>query len=76
MSIRNANAGSGVTLAAMRGPSLWFDEADPGLPIKLGPASNGEYDPQPLSPVLTAAIREGFPAGHGVGVLRHFVSTW
>ena len=25
---------------------------------------------------VTAAIREGFPAGHGVGVLRHFVSTW
>jgi uncharacterized protein len=42
----------------MRGPSLWFDEADPGLPIKFGPASNGEYDPEPLSPVLTAVIRE------------------
>ncbi len=25
---------------------------------------------------VTAAIREGFPAGHGVGVLRHFVGSW
>jgi hydroxymethylpyrimidine/phosphomethylpyrimidine kinase len=25
---------------------------------------------------VTAAIREGFPAGHGVGVLRHFVPSW
>ncbi len=25
---------------------------------------------------VTAAIREGFPAGRGVGVLRHFVSAW
>ena len=25
---------------------------------------------------VTAAIREGFPAGRGVGVLRHFVGTW
>jgi hydroxymethylpyrimidine/phosphomethylpyrimidine kinase len=25
---------------------------------------------------VTAAIREGFPAGRGVGVLRHFVSGW
>ena len=30
---------------------------DPGLPIKLGPASNGEYDPEPLSPVLTEVVR-------------------
>ena len=34
----------------------WEDE-DPGLPIKLGPASNGEYLPEPLSPVVTEAIR-------------------
>jgi predicted TIM-barrel fold metal-dependent hydrolase len=27
-------------------------ERDPGLPIKLGPVSNGEYDPVPLSAVL------------------------
>src|SRR5439155_28916 len=25
---------------------------------------------------VTAAIREGFQAGHGVGVLRHFVASW
>jgi hydroxymethylpyrimidine/phosphomethylpyrimidine kinase len=25
---------------------------------------------------VTAAIREGFAAGHGVGVLRHFVERW
>src|SRR5918996_2707910 len=25
---------------------------------------------------VTAAIREGFAAGHGVGVLRHFVPSW
>ena len=33
------------------------DDEDPGLPIKLGPASNGEYLPEPLSPVVTEAIR-------------------
>lgn len=37
----------------------------------------------PLAPAIgeakayvTAAIREGFSAGRGVGVLRHFVGTW
>ena len=25
---------------------------------------------------VTAAIREGFPAGRGVGALRHFVTAW
>ncbi|MBI2492330.1 MAG: bifunctional hydroxymethylpyrimidine kinase/phosphomethylpyrimidine kinase, partial [Candidatus Rokubacteria bacterium] len=25
---------------------------------------------------VTAAIREGFQAGRGVGVLRHFVAGW
>lgn len=34
----------------------WKDE-DPGLPIKFGPCSNAEYDPVPLSPVLTETIR-------------------
>jgi uncharacterized protein len=34
----------------------WRDE-DPGLPIKLGPVSNGEYDPQPLRPVLDETVR-------------------
>ena len=34
----------------------WREE-DPGLPIKLGPCSNGEYDPEPLSETLTETIR-------------------
>jgi uncharacterized protein len=34
----------------------WRDQ-DPGLPIKLGPVSNGEYDPKPLPPVLLEAER-------------------
>jgi predicted TIM-barrel fold metal-dependent hydrolase len=34
-----------------------WNEEDPGLPIKLGPCSNGEYEPEPLSPVLTETIR-------------------
>jgi predicted TIM-barrel fold metal-dependent hydrolase len=32
-------------------------EEDPGLPIKLGPCSNAEYDPEPLPPVLRETIR-------------------
>ena len=34
----------------------WSDE-DPGLPIKLGPCSNAEYEPEPHSPVITETIR-------------------
>ncbi|MGH2748308.1 MAG: amidohydrolase family protein [Actinomycetota bacterium] len=34
----------------------WFEE-DPGLPIKFGPCSNAEYDPEPLSPLLKEVIR-------------------
>jgi len=34
----------------------WKDE-DPGLPIKFGPCSNAEYEPEPLSPVVTETIR-------------------
>jgi predicted TIM-barrel fold metal-dependent hydrolase len=34
----------------------WQDD-DPGLPIKLGPCSNGEFDPPPLSPFLREVIR-------------------
>ena len=30
---------------------------DPGLPIKLGPVSNGEFLPQPLGPTVTEAVR-------------------
>ncbi|MGQ0668665.1 MAG: amidohydrolase family protein, partial [Actinomycetota bacterium] len=33
----------------------WMEE-DPGLPIKFGPCSNAEYDPEPLSPVVAEAI--------------------
>jgi hypothetical protein len=34
----------------------WKDE-DPGLPIKFGPCSNAEYDPEPLSPLLVETTR-------------------
>lgn len=34
----------------------WREE-DPGLPIKLGPVSNGEFLPQPLGPTVTEALR-------------------
>ena len=34
----------------------WMEE-DPGLPIKFGPCSNAEYDPQPLTPVMKETIR-------------------
>jgi len=33
------------------------DDLDPGLPIKLGPCSNGEYVPAPLSAVARETIR-------------------
>jgi hypothetical protein len=32
-------------------------DEDPGLPIKFGPCSNGEYEPQPLSPVVEETVR-------------------
>lgn len=32
------------------------DLPDPGLPIKLGPCSNGEYDPEPLTPLIQDVI--------------------
>ncbi len=32
------------------------DDDDPGLPIKLNPCSNGEYVPEPPSPVVRAAV--------------------
>lgn len=32
------------------------EDEDPGLPIKLGPCSNGEYAPRPLSPVVQEAV--------------------
>jgi predicted TIM-barrel fold metal-dependent hydrolase len=34
----------------------WEDD-DPGLPIKFGPCSNAEYDPEPLTPVMKEAVR-------------------
>ena len=33
------------------------DEDDPGLPIKLHPCSNGEYDPPPPTEVVREAVR-------------------
>jgi hypothetical protein len=45
--------------SARRYPEIMHPfDGDPGLPIKFGPASNGEYVPQPLSPVLTEVVRE------------------
>ena len=41
----------------------WSDE-DPGLPIKFGPCSNAEYDPEPVLPeVLLETIRRAREAG-------------
>ena len=34
-----------------------WSEDDPGLPIKFGPCSNGEYQPAPLTPVVAETIR-------------------
>lgn len=34
----------------------WEDE-HPGLPIKFGPCSNAEYDPDPLTPVMSETVR-------------------
>ncbi len=37
---------------------MWWKDEDPGLPIKFGPCSNGEYDPEPRLPeVLRETIR-------------------
>ncbi len=38
-------------------PVRRWREADPGLPIKFGPCSNGEFDPVPRSPVVDETIR-------------------
>jgi predicted TIM-barrel fold metal-dependent hydrolase len=32
-------------------------DEDPGLPITFGPCSNGEYEPEPLPPVLEETVR-------------------
>jgi predicted TIM-barrel fold metal-dependent hydrolase len=34
-----------------------WDDDDPGLPIKFGPCSNDEYEPQPLTEVVRETIR-------------------
>lgn len=39
----------------------WEDE-DPGLPIKFGPCSNAEYDPDPLTSVQLETIRRALGA--------------
>ena len=47
---------------------------DPGLPIKFGPCSNGEFVPPPLTPVEREAIRRAHLAcgenARGVGMSR------
>jgi len=40
-----------------RGGGMDWREEDPGLPIKFGPFSNGEYDPEPLSSFHHEVIR-------------------
>jgi len=47
---------SGVTALVRRSERLEPD-AQPSLPIKLGPCSNGEFAPVPPSPRLRAAVR-------------------
>ncbi|MGH8873931.1 MAG: amidohydrolase family protein [Acidimicrobiia bacterium] len=35
-----------------------MNDRDPGLPIHFGPCSNGEYQPEPLGPVVGEALAE------------------
>ena len=50
-------AGGGDVDGPKQPPTDWTEE-DPGLPIEFGPASNAEYDPEPvLPPVLRETIR-------------------
>ena len=46
--------------------------------IAAGLARGEELEPavRRAKAYVTAAIREGFAAGRGVGVLRHFVTSW
>jgi hydroxymethylpyrimidine/phosphomethylpyrimidine kinase len=55
--------GTGCTLSAAIAASLAR-----GAPLVAAVSEAKAY--------VTAAIREGFAAGRGVGVLRHFVSAW
>jgi predicted TIM-barrel fold metal-dependent hydrolase len=52
-----AEAWSGFTALVRRTERLDDREGLPGLPIKLGPCSNGEYAPPPVSPAVRAAVR-------------------
>ncbi|MEX2457677.1 MAG: amidohydrolase family protein [Actinomycetota bacterium] len=51
----------------------WRDE-DPGLPIKFGPCSNGEYEPRPSTPVVRETERRARAlaelAARGTGMTR------
>lgn len=56
------------------------DKGDPGLPIKLGPCSNGEYDPAPLDAEVTEVIKRSLiatnDAARRLGVTRRrFLKT-
>jgi predicted TIM-barrel fold metal-dependent hydrolase len=44
-------------------------EEDPGLPIKLGPCSNGEYDPEEITPIIKEVISTA-RADCEIGALR------
>jgi hypothetical protein len=37
-----------------------YDDVDPGLPIKLGPVSNGEFLPPPASPLVKETQRRAY----------------
>ena len=56
------------------------EQLDPGLPIKLGPCSNGEYEPEPLTDQMEAVIRRSLvetdKAARRLGVSRRkFLKT-
>jgi hypothetical protein len=40
----------------------WARDIEPRLPFDFGPCSNGEFDPQPLTPVAREAIRRAHDA--------------
>ena len=59
----------------------WDDDADPGLPLKLWPCSNGEYLPPPLDELRAEAMRRARAAAdhharrHGWSRRRFLLSS-
>jgi predicted TIM-barrel fold metal-dependent hydrolase len=57
-----------------------IEPPDPGLPIKLGPCSNGEYDPEPVTPGIAEVVRRSYAEAaeisHKLGMTRRqFLKT-